>query len=181
MSCNYIYTASGGKYDFLDPDPKMLNIEDIAHQLALTNRWGGCTQQPFSVAQHSCLVAEMVQGGLKMKRTALMHDATEALVGDMPRPLKLISPEFQEFEAIAWQVIVERFDIYPDQKIAPVHEADTRILAWEALLLMPPNCHAEHFARVPDPPESMEELLKPWPWKLARSTFLSRWEEFHGK
>ena len=109
----YIYTASGLKYVFADPDPMTINIEDIAHQLALTNRWGGCTRLPFSVAQHSCLVAEMVNDP-EMKKVALMHDATEAYVGDMPRPLKRLNPEYRGFEAKAWKAIVKRFKLSVD-------------------------------------------------------------------
>lgn len=168
----YIYTASGNKFMFADPDPKAITIADVAHQLANTNRWSGCTRVPFSVAQHSCIVAEMVEG-TTLKRLALMHDATEAYVVDMPRPLKNLIPEYREFEAIAWDAICKRFHLPEGPLPKEIKEADSLLLAWEAETLMPPICHQELFIQFPSYPDKIGKLLVPWHWKTARSTFVA--------
>lgn len=179
----YIYTASGLKYVFSDPDPQSIAIEDVAHQLALTNRWGGCTREPFSVAQHSCLMVEIVKS-TELKKIALLHDATEAYIGDMPRPLKVQSPEFRAFEAKAWKAIVQKFGLLvdPEEPLHPeIKKADKLSLKWEAQLFMPPAILLEHpHYSVPEPPPALEKLMVPWHWKTARSTFLARFKLLFG-
>lgn len=175
-----IYTASGRLYDVLNPDPRMIVIEDIAHQLALTNRWGGASRLPISVAQHSCLVAEMVEAPptqlLKLKRIALLHDAPEAYLGDVCRPLKAISPQYREYEALAWEAICKKFKLNAFTIPMEVHHADRLMLAWEAELYMPKECYQACFMDRPSYPAEMEGLLAPWSWRVAKSTFLARFK-----
>jgi hypothetical protein len=174
-----IYTASGRLYDVLKPDPKMIDIEDIAHQLALTNRWGGASRLPISVAQHSCLVAETVEGK-KLKRLALMHDAPEAYLGDVCRPMKAVSPEYRKYEALAWEAINAKFKLGAPTLPMEIVEADRLLLAWEAELYMPKVCYQECFISYPSYPEKMEGLLAPWSWRTAESTFLARFKLLFG-
>lgn len=68
--------------------PSGLGIGDIAGALSNICRFNGHTDKFYSVAAHSMLVADKVPGGPETKLIALLHDAAEAFVGDMPSPLK---------------------------------------------------------------------------------------------
>lgn len=86
MRKDWIPTYTGKTISVVDPDPADVCIEDIAHHLALINRYTGATFWPYSVAQHSILVSQHVP--LEDALWGLLHDAAEAYVGDMNRPLK---------------------------------------------------------------------------------------------
>ena len=84
---------SGRRLDLLDPSPFDIEIEDIAHGLARVARWNGQTigEHAFSVAQHSVVVEEIaahIKPGLdpKWRLAALLHDASEYVIGDMISP-----------------------------------------------------------------------------------------------
>lgn len=84
---------SGTFFDFANPQPDAVHIEDIARALSLTNRFGGHTRWPYSVAQHALLVARLVReagGSPELCFAALHHDSHEAYVGDIPTPLKAL-------------------------------------------------------------------------------------------
>ncbi len=124
-----IQTYSGAMFDFLDPDPDTILIEDIAHSLSLTNRFGGHTAKAYSVAQHCVLCAQMAPVGLRFQ--ALMHDAQEAYVGDVATPLKQLLPDYQALEARVEGVIRDKFGL-PREFDPRVKEIDVRMLATEA-------------------------------------------------
>jgi len=86
---------SGRRLDLLDPSPKDIEIEDIAHGLARVARWNGQTvgEHAFSVAQHAMLVekiASAMQADLarRWRLAALLHDAPEYVIGDLISPFK---------------------------------------------------------------------------------------------
>lgn len=72
------------------------NIKQVARNLAQINRWCGDTKHPFSVAQHSILVSYLVPPAFALE--ALLHDATEAYLGDLPAPVKKLCPDYQRLE-----------------------------------------------------------------------------------
>ena len=115
---NWIMTYSGTPIAPLDPTPDDIKVVDIAHALAMTCRWAGHCHTFYSVAEHSVRVADLCvalgeKEGLSkaelkdLEMLGLMHDATEAYVGDIPRPIKsefrLVTPRgvetFREAEA----------------------------------------------------------------------------------
>ena len=95
--CNYIETISGRKIDFYNPDPDQIVIEDIVHALRNTCRFGGFINTFYSVMQHSDNVALLVPD--KFKYQAILHDAAEAYIGDMPTPFKYAMKDFLEWHA----------------------------------------------------------------------------------
>lgn len=132
-------TYTGKRFDPLDPDPAMIDLADIAHALSNVCRFGGHSQHFYSVAQHSVFVADYlfeIYDDRKIALAGLLHDASEAYLGDIPRPLKY-RPEFaayREAEATLEAMIFERFGLkgpYPEVK-----KADNAILADEAKWLM---------------------------------------------
>lgn len=100
----YAHTASGKKFYPYAPTPDQIDIRTIAHHLACQARWNGATRHRFlkdrifySVAEHSVYVADYVAtelGRPDLAFDALMHDAAEAYIPDLIRPLKY-SPEFR--------------------------------------------------------------------------------------
>lgn len=103
---------SGDYFDFADPCPENIHLEDIAHGLSNINRFNGQTPKPFSVATHSVNCYFLAGIDRHLCREALMHDAHEAYVGDMIWPLKnYFGDEYKVFEDRVDQVIRKRFDM----------------------------------------------------------------------
>lgn len=107
-----IRTFTGQYVNVFDPKPETIVIEDIAHALSQTCRFGGHTYIPYSVAQHSIEVSKLLPEAMQL--TGLMHDATEAYMCDLPRPIKRHFPEYKEVEERLMQVIADKFKLtYP--------------------------------------------------------------------
>jgi uncharacterized protein len=113
-SLQHLFT--GRDIDLLNIQPQDITISDIAHALAMTCRFGGHSSWHYSVAQHSIYVAERVfhlTGSANVARVALLHDASEAYLGDIVRPLKLLDC-FREYRLIELQTqrrIYDRFGL----------------------------------------------------------------------
>ena len=133
--------------DPLNPNPADIRIQDIAHALSNQCRFSGYTSRHYSVAEHSVYVAKMVSAHLRYKtkvsqqdhnrivRQALLHDATEAYLVDLPTPIKKHFPEFRAAEKKLWTVIAKVFDV--DEEMHPlVKEADGRMCTTEKLALL---------------------------------------------
>ena len=118
-----------------DPDPEQLDIGDIARALANQCRFGGHCRVFYSVAQHSVIVSELVEergGDVEDVFAALMHDASEAYLGDMPHPLKHRSPlgaAFKDAEDHLEAALRQHFAIKPD--VPEIKRADRALLATE--------------------------------------------------
>ena len=93
---------SGATLDFLDPATSQFTLGDIAHGLSNICRYAGQCDEFYSVAEHSVLVSEVTE---QFKLEALMHDAAEAFLGDVTRPLKQLLPDFKIIERNIQQVI----------------------------------------------------------------------------
>ena len=84
--CSYFPTYSGCRVDVLHPDPIQIKFRDIAHALSQICRYAGHTKYFYSVAEHCVRLVQATPAGAK--RLALMHDAAEAYLQDIPRPVK---------------------------------------------------------------------------------------------
>lgn len=176
MAGDWFQTYTGRRFYPLAPKPEDLDIRDIAHALARVCRFGGHTMDFYSVAQHSILVSQTVPP--ELAREGLMHDAAEAYLGDMVRPLKLQMPEYQRAETYLEQVIAERFRLnyIPGSGWGPlVKEADNRLLATERRDLLG---HRLAWSPMPQP---LEDTIFPWCPEMAEQGFLRRWAELGGK
>ena len=131
----YLQTVSGRWVNPFDPDPEQLDSGDIARALANQCRFGGHSRVFYSVAQHSVIVSELVEqrgGDTEDAFAALMHDASEAYLGDMPHPLKHRSPlgaAFKDAEEHLERAIRDRFRIKAD--VPEIKRADRALLATE--------------------------------------------------
>jgi 5'-deoxynucleotidase YfbR-like HD superfamily hydrolase len=135
----YLQTVSGRFVNPFDPDPEQLDPRDIARALANVCRFGGHCRPFYSVAQHSVIVSELVEAGggdVEDVFAALMHDATEAYLGDMPHPIKHRSPlgaAFKVAEDALEAVLRERFAIKAD--VPAIKRVDRALLATERRIL----------------------------------------------
>jgi hypothetical protein len=86
----WLQTFTGKLVDVLNPTPEMVDVQDIAHALSMTCRYGGHCRDFFSVAEHSLLVEELGMNGVttQLKLGLLLHDAAEAYIGDIVTPVK---------------------------------------------------------------------------------------------
>jgi hypothetical protein len=130
---DWMQTFTGRRFYPLDPRSDEIDPADIAHALAHLCRYGGHVDRFYSVAEHCVLMSEWVEPQYAL--AALLHDATEAFVVDVPRPLKRQLPGYREIEDRLWGVIAIKYGLdlaLPTQ----VKEADDRILLTERNALM---------------------------------------------
>jgi uncharacterized protein len=173
----YLQTVSGRWVNPFDPDPDQLEPGDIARALANQCRFGGHCRAFYSVAQHSVIVSRLVEergGDAEDVFAALMHDATEAYLGDMPHPLKHRSPlgaAFREAEHRLEEVIRARFAIKPD--VPEIKRADRALLATERRAFSEESWHWPELEGV----EPLDLALEPWPPDEAARAFTERYAE----
>ena len=117
-----INTSSGKLIDLKNPSPDQICMKDIAHALSNICRFGGQAKPFYSVAQHSCLVAAIVPP--KARKYALLHDAPEAYLGDVIKPLKnIIGEAYTILETRFEDVIIEKYGLFPQGGIAEIRES----------------------------------------------------------
>jgi hypothetical protein len=130
---DWLQTFTGRAFYPLDPRPEDIDPVDVAHALSLLCRYGGHSIRHYSVAEHCVLMSHAVAPENAL--WALLHDATEAYLVDIPRPLKSALPEYHRIEDRLTAVIADRFRlpaVCPDE----VRLADSRILLDERATLM---------------------------------------------
>jgi hypothetical protein len=132
-----MYTYSGKRIDPTNADPEMLDIVDIAHSLSLTCRYNGHCKNFFSVAEHSVAVAKLLSycgAPCSIQMEGLLHDAAEAYLGDIIRPVK---NEMQELNYIENDLLFKIFKKFGQGKLPGkiseiVKQADDILLVTEA-------------------------------------------------
>ena len=167
----WIQTYTGVTFYPLDPRPDEVRIEDIAHSLSNQCRFAGHCRQFYSVAEHSVRVSLALAQRLAL--WGLMHDAAEAYLVDLPRPIKRYAefgPLYQSIESNLMLTVCERFGLHPNMPIS-VKRMDTRLLVTEKRDLM---------NACPKPWEDTEEPLPdpifPMPPRVAEILFLQQFE-----
>jgi len=155
----------------LDPNPEKILIEDVAQALAHQCRFGGHASKFYSVAEHSVHVSHLCLPEHAL--WGLLHDASEAYLVDLPRPLKLL-PEFaayREAERRLQRAVAVRFGLAPEQP-ASVTAADDTMLWIEAHSLL--GSMPVEVIRDTRPPFEITDPLLP---VEAERLFLSRFNE----
>ena len=168
---SWIQTHSGIAFDVLDPDPEAVCIEDIATALGKLCRFNGHTTRFYSVAEHSVHMSYVLEGdGLALE--GLLHDAAEAYVGDVARPLKEQLDGFAEIEGRVLDAVAEAFGLsFAFEQQAAVKEADLRMLATERDQLLVP---CERPWQSIEGVASYRRPLGGWTPEQASATFLHR-------
>jgi uncharacterized protein len=175
-AADYCETYTGRQFFPRNPNPKVVSVIDIAHHLSNQCRFAGATGRFYSTAQHCCLLARYTENILKKPALdcmqILMHDAAEAYLVDIPRPLKQYMGEYRQWdhnvtEAIrVWLGIAEH--PLPDFQ----DEIDSRIIADERTQLMSDS--GNDWGSV----EPLGILIDPWPAEVAEREFLVRWAAY---
>jgi hypothetical protein len=128
-----IRTISGQYVNVFEPNSETLLIDDIAHALSNQCRFGGHLPRFYSVAQH-CLLCHMVAAP-EEKFDALMHDASEAYLLDMPKPIKVEISQYNDIEDNLMNILAKKFNFnYP--KSEGVERVDRYLLEWEWNVIM---------------------------------------------
>lgn len=165
----WIATYSGGKITPLDPDPDDIAIADVAHALALQCRFTGHVRKFYSVAQHSVLASTLVPEGFELD--ALLHDASEAYLADIARPIKNqpgFGEVYHEAEARLEKAVAEHFGTrYPIPEEVKIAD---NLMLWAEMRDLMPN----------DPPDNVkmyDQEVEPWLPEEAELRFLARYAE----
>lgn len=133
---SWINTYTGRRFDVMNPNVDQVCLTDIAHALSLICRFTGHTERFYSVAQHSVLVSQVCDPADALE--GLFHDATEAYLSDLSRPVKH-DPAMIEYRAAEQRLhvtIMQRFNLRLAEPPS-VKTADMRLVANEAHQLLP--------------------------------------------
>lgn len=134
----WIQTYKGRKFFPLDPRPEDIDIRDISHSLSLLCRFNGHSVVFYSVAEHSVLVSKAVAEEHAL--WGLLHDASEAYISDIPRPIKEKMPEFIEIEERIQRAVAERFGLsWPMPEEVKLTDTRALVTEMESLMSEPPE------------------------------------------
>lgn len=170
----WILTYSGQHLDLVEPKVESINIEDIAVGLSRASRWNGQTREPHSVARHSLNLLKNLPPNLHLE--ALLHDATEAYLGDLNYPTKTLCPDYKRVEFRLDLVIRRRFGLCPIENLH-VKEVDLRTAVTERrdLFLHPMEVDDPKYVDLIPYPEPTQEGWH----QLDRSVFLRAFKELY--
>lgn len=186
-----IQTYSGKMFNVFDPDASLIDIEDIAHALSLTCRFGGHCSSFYSVAQHSILVSDWMYKNLHPQKSAiigmigLLHDAAEAYIGDVPRPIKRFINDFDKIEFNIIEMIYKKYGVWNfykkgnSRRLSTVkfsHNlqfADDTVLSTEKRDLM--KSEVKGWQKLPPP---CSKRIRTWNPQEAEKKFINRFNKY---
>ncbi|EKQ1114474.1 HD family hydrolase [Morganella morganii] len=168
---SYIATSTGKHIDFTNITPDQICIEDIARGLSNECRFAGQLESFYSVAQHSVYVSQIVPPECALE--ALLHDAAEAYIKDIPSPLKAMLPDYKAVEKRIEAVIREKFGLPPVMTV-DVHYADLVMLATEKRdFEIDPG---SHWPMLDSAPPHDDIIIQPLTPPQAYHQFMARFE-----
>ncbi len=176
MADNFIQTYTGKRVDPMHMRPDDVCIADIAHALALTNRFTGHTTSPYSVAQHSCLVADLCPRPWKL--WGLLHDAPEAYLADISRPVKIglrsiVGNALDDIDSSIMNAVCKKFGLSKEEPPA-VKKADDDAIANEAFSFFGKTEAYKHWHhQFENGYKRLGYLIEPVGWEEAEVMFFS--------
>ena len=132
----YITTYTGNHFNPIEPDSSLIDIRDIAHALSMACRGNGHVTSFFSVAQHCVNCAREAEARNLSRRVilaCLLHDAAEAYLSDVPRPLKSFMPQYLETEDRLLELVYAKYIGEPlsEEEQKQVKEIDDDLLYYD--------------------------------------------------
>ena len=184
----WMLTYTGATFDLRHADPADISTLDIAHALSQLNRYTGHASRPYSVAEHSLLVVEIMQRDLCVHQpnvllAGLMHDAHEAYTNDVATPMKqMLGEVWRVTEDNIQRQVLQRFGLAETytRNHGLIKMADTIALATERRDLLPPTGPAWPVLRDVAPIEWL--TLDAWDameWSDWRQAFIDKFSELH--
>lgn len=181
-SKEWLTMASGASFDLAEQNERQVNINDIAVALAKQCRFNGASLQFYSVAQHSCVVADALKRhGPLVQLLGLLHDAHEAYIGDIARPVKRLIASVGAYNALqdleeTIQRTIHRAFRLPEKPSKQFRDlvmmADEAALATELRDVMAEPDRAWKLKAKPLPTPIVS-----WPWPRAEEKFLQKFNE----
>jgi 5'-deoxynucleotidase YfbR-like HD superfamily hydrolase len=183
ISRAWIETYTGKKFYLLSPRIEDVDIKDIAHALSLLCRWTGHCKYHYSIAQHSYYCSLL--GPEEEALYRLLHDASEAFMGDMNRPLKHFTPAgfiYRKQEKVVQEIIYQSFGLDAKEP-SSVHVADNQMLYAEKKQIMSELAWDTDWTFG----QGAEDLgvagiaIEEWTPEKAETMFLKRFEELYNR
>lgn len=166
---DWMQTYTGKQFWPVDPLPEEIDIRDIAHGLSLMCRYNGHCERFYSVAEHCCHLYDYASDDNKL--WALLHDASEAYIADIIRPVKPFLSNYIELENNLMDTICIRYDL-PLTMPKEVKDLDNRILVDEMTQNLKPPVKPWN---IPNTPLGVK--LEFWTPEEAEREFLSRFDK----
>lgn len=178
---SWIQTYMGHKFDYNDVEHSTIDIKDIAHSLSQICRFSGMSKKFYSVAQHSLRVCESLKDCNKETQLyALLHDAAEAYISDVPRPLKENLEKYKEIENNIFFNIIHTFGINADRYCNVdtwiIKRLDNHWLACEATQLFNKGPIDNWISKYFDDTRKIEKLIFE-DMKTVEKKFLKKYNE----
>jgi hypothetical protein len=172
----WMLTATGAQVDLRFIAAESISVLDIAHHLAQINRYCGACSRPYSVAEHSLLVCEILEreAGItdpSILQAALMHDAHEAYTQDLSTPMKqLVGEAWHREEERVQHAVLKRFKLLAAYAAARerITRADLVALVTERRALLPAG----------DAMWPAEFTYRPAPWAELASRSAFTWQDW---
>lgn len=178
---DWFQTRTGKVFRPWSIEDGMVCIQDVAAALSKICRFGGHCSRFYSVAEHSILLHDHVlaqTGSRESAKVALLHDAAEAYLYDIPRPIKARLPDYRALEAEIESAVAARFGL---EELLPawMKEYDNRMLHSEMLALMPNRPMAWACETLEPLPITIDDRShgSPGDWELM---FLERFKHTQG-
>jgi len=177
----WYYTFKGHLIDLtMSPGTWTLDADDISNALSKICRWGGQLGEFYSVAQHSVLMCREAEG-LDLKRACLLHDATEAYLGDVISPIKQAmlasgASFYKDLEDRLHRALEDRYGLKNSAlTCSEVQHLDRRMLHTEAREITGyPGRDAKWLLWLPPP---FDMRIVSWDHARARREFCEAWQE----
>lgn len=143
----WIFSYKGRELSLLKYSVDDVDIEEIAHALSLTCRFGGHCKKFYSVAEHSVIVSHILEKmgySTKLQLAGLLHDAAEYILTDVPKPFKHLIKDYDKYESNIMSVIQDKFDIDTNCPIIKLIDQDMVVSEAVHLFLKPPTWIKDH-------------------------------------
>mgnify|MGYP004599253743 FL=1 len=169
---NWINTYTEKYFDVMDPDPDLIDIRDVAHSLSLQCRGNGHVKSFFSVAQHcvNCCREAAARGcSRRVTLACLLHDASEAYMCDIPRPVKKLLPQYIEHENKLLDIIYTKYlgSKLTDEEQKQVKQIDDDMLYYDLTVLLNMDIDQE------EPDTHIHIDFEPVPFEKVENEYLS--------